>query len=80
MPEPDFVKRRDSLLEAIDKKGVPGKLARAMMRPGTLLEDWSIDGVAGVCPTARQATLTSAPTLNPPPKPHPTLIPTLNLT
>eukprot|EP00966_Prymnesium_polylepis_P290918 6718433-Prymnesium_polylepis.1 len=56
-PEPDFVLMRDSKLAAIDKMGVPGVLARAMMRPNTLLEDWSIEGVTGVCPSPRQSFL-----------------------
>ena len=34
--------------------GVPGVLCRAMFRPGTTLEEWAIDGVSGICPTARQ--------------------------
>lgn len=52
--EPNFVMLRDAKLDAIQKLGVPGHLARAMMRPHTLLEDWSIPGVKGMCPTPRQ--------------------------
>lgn len=48
---------RESKLAAIQKMGVPGRLSRAMMRPGKVLSDWSIPGVGGCPPTPRQGFL-----------------------
>ena len=51
MPEPDFIKLRDAKIAALSKMGIPDVLVRAMYRPNTVLEDWSIEGVSGKCPT-----------------------------
>jgi dynein heavy chain len=53
VPEPDFAKLREAKMSALSKMGVPDKLVRAMQRPATPLEDWSIEGVSGTPPTAR---------------------------
>ena len=53
VPEPDFIKLRDANIAALSKMGIPDVLVRAMYRPNTVLEDWSIEGVSGKCPTAR---------------------------
>ena len=51
--EMDLFARRTAYIETLNKMGVPSKLARAMFRPKTMLEDWSIEGVGGDAPTAR---------------------------
>ena len=53
VPEPDFLKLREAKMAALEKMGVPSKLVRAMQRPNTELEDWSIEGVSGTPPGAR---------------------------
>ena len=40
-------------MAALQKLGVPDKLVRAMERPATPLEDWTIEGVSGFAPGAR---------------------------
>ena len=51
--EPNFITIREAKMAALDKMGVPAKLVRAMQRPKTMLEDWSIEGVGGKPPSAR---------------------------
>ena len=46
VPEPNFIQIRENNMKALSKMGVPDKLVRAMQRPNTLLEVWSIEGVA----------------------------------
>ena len=40
-------------MAALNKMGIPEKLVRQCSVPNTELEDWSIEGVQGKCPTAR---------------------------
>ena len=51
--EPNFLQLRDARMAALNKMGIPAKLVRAMHRPNTVLEDWSIEGITGKCPSAR---------------------------
>ena len=53
--EPDFFKLRDAKMAALSKMGIPDVFVRALQRPSTVIEDWSLEsaGVSGKCPSER---------------------------
>ena len=53
VPEPDFETLRAAKIKALSSMGVPDKMVRAMQRPSIAIEDWSIEGVSGRCPSER---------------------------